>query len=298
MKGSPAAGLGRGRGPPFRCPVPQVLRWHRQVCRCGRVRGRHRPGVSSRAARAGCWSGAVCGAGEAGGQPPPPLPQLERSRAARGWHGPASSCYLMLPPALFQERRPLTARNPAAGQRRGELPAPPAARDRAGPPREAGRGEQCASPLCARSGVQSWGGRLDGVSVGPGGLYGRGSLGSIFPASHRSSPSQEAWCAGLAGDRFLLAGVLPKPTALPGGSTCVIPGQLPGHVGMFVLRRTAGWERAVYRHRSSDRLPQTSGLYSKHHVLDDEGFCLIGMYPLPPVIRACSAAGLCQAEHS
>lgn len=46
------------------------------------------------------------------------------------------------------------------------------------------------------------------------------------------------------------------------------------------------------------RLLHGSGLYPKHRVLDDERLCLIGMWPLPSVTRACGADGLCQAEHS
>lgn len=69
---------------------------------------------------AGCGSAAVCGAGEAGGRPQQPFPQLERrpEQCVGGTAPPTSvtSCF----PSCFSGKADLTARNPTVVQRKGE----------------------------------------------------------------------------------------------------------------------------------------------------------------------------------
>lgn len=111
------------------------------------------------------------------------------------------------------------------------------------------------------------------------------------------SASWAVQCLSTAGHHFPLAKALGKLWLSEGCTcSCVTSGQLPSarsHVGCLCSAGSALSELSL-----DDRLLHGSGLHPKHRVLDDERLCLIGMWPLPSVTRACSADGLCQAEHS
>lgn len=107
------------------------------------------------------------------------------------------------------------------------------------------------------------------------------------------SVSWAVQCPSAAGHHFPLAKALGKLWLCEGCTcSCVTSGQLPS-ARAFVLSRVC-----TQQAQPRWRLLHGSGLYPKHRVLDDERLCQIGMWPLPSVTRACSADGLCQAEHS